>query len=106
MNSFNHYAYGAIGDWMYSVVAGIGIDEARPGYKHVVIAPRPGGGLTYAKASVHSVYGRVASGWEISSGRFVLNVEIPANATATVRLPSGKMQEVGSGIWEFEEQVK
>ena len=62
MNSFNHYAYGAIGDWMYSVVAGIEIDEAQPGYKHIVIAPRPGGGLTYAKASVESVYGKVAIG--------------------------------------------
>ena len=69
MNSFNHYAYGAIGEWMYSVVAGIGIDEAKPGYKHVVIAPRPGGELTYAKAAVESVYGRVCvgvgdCGWE------------------------------------------
>jgi alpha-L-rhamnosidase len=91
---------------MYSVVAGIAIDETRPGYKHVVIAPRPGGGLTYAKAAVDSVYGRVASGWEISGGRFVLKVEVPANATATVKMPGGKVEEVGSGNWEFAETMK
>lgn len=106
MNSFNHYAYGAIGEWMYSVVAGIGIDESRPGYKHTLIAPRPGGGLTFAKASVESVYGTVASGWEIRDARFVLKIEVPANTTATVKLPSGKVQEVGSGSWEFEEGIK
>jgi alpha-L-rhamnosidase len=106
MNSFNHYAYGAIGNWMYSVVAGLGIDEAKPGYKHIVIAPRPGGGLTYAKAAIDSVYGRVASGWEISGGKFVLKVEVPANTAATVKLPSGKAEEVGSGSWEFEEATK
>jgi alpha-L-rhamnosidase len=104
MNSFNHYAYGAIGMWMYSVVAGIGIDETRPGYKHILIAPRPGGGLTYARASVESEYGKVASGWEISGGRFVLKIEVPANTTATVKMPGGKVEEVGSGSWEFEEK--
>ena len=103
MNSFNHYAYGAIGDWMYGVVAGIGIDEARPGYKHIVIAPRPGGGLTYARASVESVYGKVASGWEIAGGKFQLKVQVPPNTTATVKMPSGKVEVVGSGTWEFEE---
>ncbi len=106
MNSFNHYAYGAIGMWMYSVVAGIEIDEAKPGYKHIVIAPRPGGGLTYAKASVESVYGMVASGWEITGGKMTLRVEIPANTTATVKMPSGKVEEVGSGRWEFAEERK
>jgi alpha-L-rhamnosidase len=106
MNSFNHYAYGAIGDWMYSVVAGIGIDEARPGYKHIVIAPKPGGGLTYARASVESEYGLVASGWEIRDGKFALKVEVPTNTTAIVRLPGGRVEEVGSGKWEFEEGAK
>src|SRR5581483_5303890 len=57
MNSFNHYAYGAIGEWMYRVIAGIEIDPAEPGYKHVLIQPHPGGGLTSTKASVHSMYG-------------------------------------------------
>jgi alpha-L-rhamnosidase len=102
MNSFNHYAYGAIGEWMYSVVAGIKIDENQPGYKHILIQPRPGGGLKYAKSAVESMYGRVASAWEIADGKMKLRVEIPANATATVKLPDGKVEEVGSGAWQFE----
>ncbi len=60
MNSFNHYAYGAIGDWMYRVMAGIEIDEAAPGYKHILIQPRPGGGFTSVKASHQTPYGKVA----------------------------------------------
>jgi alpha-L-rhamnosidase len=102
MNSFNHYAYGAIGLWMYGVVAGIRIDEAQPGYKHILIAPRPGGGLTYARASIDSVYGKVSSDWQIVDGKLKLKVEIPPNTTATVSLPQGKTEEVGSGSWEFE----
>ena len=62
MNSFNHYAYGAIGDWMYRVMAGIEIDEAAPGYKHILIQPRPGGGFTDVKASHQTPYGKVALG--------------------------------------------
>jgi alpha-L-rhamnosidase len=97
MNSFNHYAYGAIGDWMYRVVAGIAIDEAAPGYKHILIQPRPGGGLTQASASVESMYGHVASGWEIADGKMTLKIEVPANTTATVRLPRAKLEEVSEG---------
>jgi alpha-L-rhamnosidase len=97
MNSFNHYAYGAIGEWMYRVVAGIEIDEKQPGYKHILIQPQPGGGLTYAKASVESVYGHVASGWKIAEGKFSLTVEVPANTTATVRLPKTKLEQAREG---------
>jgi alpha-L-rhamnosidase len=97
MNSFNHYAYGAIGDWMYRVVAGIELDEAAPGYKHILIQPRPGGGLTHASASMKSVYGLVASGWEITDGKLTLKIEVPANTTATVRLPNAKLEEVSEG---------
>jgi alpha-L-rhamnosidase len=93
MNSFNHYAYGAIGEWMYRVSAGIDIDQQHPGYKHILIQPRPGGGLTFVKASVHSMYGQVASAWEIKDGKFTLRVEIPANTTATVRLPKAKLEQ-------------
>ena len=94
MNSFNHYAYGAIGEWMYAVVAGLEIDELAPGYKHILIQPRPGGGLTHANASVQSMYGYVASGWEIADGKMTVRVEVPANTTATVRLPKAKLEEV------------
>jgi alpha-L-rhamnosidase len=97
MNSFNHYAYGAIGDWMYRVVAGIEIDEAAPGYKHIFIQPRPGGGLASAKASVESMYGLVVSGWEIADGKITVKIRVPANTTATVRLPNAKFEEVSEG---------
>ena len=94
MNSFNHYAYGAIGEWLYRVSAGIDIDPQQPGYKHILIQPRPGGGLTFVKASVHSMYGQVATAWEIKDGKFTLRVEIPPNTTATVRLPRAQLTQV------------
>ena len=97
MNSFNHYAYGAIGDWMYRVMAGIDVDEATPGYKHVLIQPRPGGGFTSVKASHETPYGKVASAWTIAGGRFELAVEVPPNTKATVRLPKAQLSSVTEG---------
>jgi alpha-L-rhamnosidase len=94
MNSFNHYAYGAIGEWLYRVVAGLDLDAEKPGYKHVLVRPQPGGGLTRARASHQSMYGPVSSGWEIKDGRFRLDIEIPPNTTATVRLPNAKIPDV------------
>ena len=64
MNSFNHYAYGAIGEWMVRVAAGIEIDEKKPGYKHTVIYPRFGGNLGWLKAEYKSVYGPVKAFWD------------------------------------------
>jgi alpha-L-rhamnosidase len=92
MNSFNHYAYGAVGEWMYRVIAGINIDSNAPGYKHVMIEPRPGGGLTSAQASHDSPYGKVSSSWRIDADRMQLAVEIPPNTTASVRLPSARAE--------------
>jgi len=97
MNSFNHYAYGAIGDWMYQVVAGLDIDPAAPGYKHILIQPQPGGGLTHAKASHATMYGQVSSDWQIKDGQFTLSVEIPANTRGTVRLPKAPVGKVTEG---------
>jgi alpha-L-rhamnosidase len=94
MNSFNHYAYGAIGEWMYRVMAGIGIDEAASGYKHVLIQPRPGGGFTRVKASHETMYGKVSSAWAFEGGRFELAIEVPPNTRATVRLPGAKLADV------------
>jgi alpha-L-rhamnosidase len=87
MNSFNHYAYGAIGKWMYEVVAGIGIDENNPAYKHVIIQPRPGGGLTSARATHQSMYGEIVSGWKLDGEQLTMEVVIPANTTATIHIP-------------------
>jgi alpha-L-rhamnosidase len=94
MNSFNHYAYGAVGAWLYSTVAGIDIDPERPGYKHVLIRPQPGGGLTHVRASLNTMYGTVTSAWEIRDGRFAFDVTVPPNAYATVTLPRAKLDQV------------
>jgi alpha-L-rhamnosidase len=117
MLSFNHYAFGAIGDWLYRAVAGINLDELNPGFRHIVIKPVPGGGLTHAKASYNSIYGLVSSEWVIADSTFSLKVEIPANTTATVIIPEkyhSKISEaahsvtlrdgsvdIGSGRYEF-----
>ena len=94
MNSFNHYAYGAVGDWMYEVVAGIDIDPSAPGYKHILIQPQPGGGFTHARASHATMYGKVSSDWQMKDGQFNLSIEIPANTRATVRLPKASLSKV------------
>lgn len=87
MNSFNHYAYGAIGDWMYRVMAGLDTDESEPGYKKIIIAPQPGGKITQAAAKLETLYGLTVSDWKIEGGQFKLKVVIPPNATALIRLP-------------------
>lgn len=87
MNSFNHYAYGAVGDWMYRVMAGIRPDPNQPGYKHIRIEPRPGGTFTNVSASLDSPYGPVGSSWKLTDGRMVLEVNVPANTSATILLP-------------------
>jgi alpha-L-rhamnosidase len=96
MNSFNHYAYGAIGDWMYRVSAGI--ETMSPGYKHLVLQPHPAKKLTYARATFESSYGTVASGWERIESKIIVKVRIPANTTATIILPAdaaSKITETG-----------
>ncbi|MBI3957371.1 MAG: glycoside hydrolase family 78 protein [Chloroflexi bacterium] len=94
MNSFNHYAYGSIGHWLYRVVAGLDVDPAAPAYKHSFIRPQPGGDLTWAKAEYESVYGKVISDWRQEEGSFHLSVTVPANARATVYLPAASAQQV------------
>jgi alpha-L-rhamnosidase len=98
MNSYNHYAYGAVGDWLYAVVAGIDVDPKNPGYKHIIFRPQPGGELTYAKATLHSMYGAIVSDWKISKNKFSWKVVVPPNTTATIYLPGetkGKVVEAG-----------
>lgn len=101
MNSFNHYAYGAVGEWLYTHVAGIEIDKENPGYKHFILAPHPGGGLTNANAKFESMFGKIKSAWKIDGGNFLYEVEIPANTTATVILPNSEKKELGSGKYSF-----
>ncbi|MCB0584260.1 MAG: glycoside hydrolase family 78 protein, partial [Phaeodactylibacter sp.] len=94
MNSFNHYAYGAIGDWLYRRVAGIAIDPANPGYKHIVIQPEPTDSLSFARAIHECPYGVIESGWGRDGDRLKIEVSIPPNTRATVRLPGAEMAGV------------
>jgi alpha-L-rhamnosidase len=84
MNSFNHYAYGAVGHWMYQVVAGIRPDPEQPGFQHFILDPRPGGGLTHARAEYDSAYGKIISDWKLEGDEFVWKFTIPANTSAVV----------------------
>ena len=88
MNSFNHYAYGAIGAWIYKTVAGIWYDENAAGYKNIVFNPKLGGGFTFAGASHETPYGRAASTWKLSDGIMEWEVVIPPNATGKIVFPT------------------
>ncbi len=100
MTSFNHYALGAVADWMHRVVAGLA--PAAPGYRSIRFAPQPGGGFTHASAAHETPYGRAAIGWRIEGGRMHVQVVVPTGATATVELPGAEPVAVGSGTHEFD----
>ncbi|WP_298763441.1 family 78 glycoside hydrolase catalytic domain [uncultured Polaribacter sp.] len=85
MNSLNHYAYGAVGQWMYERIAGL--SSLEPGYKKIKIAPIPNQPLTAAEASVNTPYGKASSSWKIENNVFYLEATIPPNTTAEIHLP-------------------
>lgn len=95
MNSFNHYALGSCGEWLFTGVGGIRADE--PGFGRCTIRPRIGGGLTWARASVHTVRGKIGTAWRLQDGRVTLQVSIPANLTATVHVPTADPSSVREG---------
>lgn len=99
MTSFNHYALGAVADWLHKVV--LGIDAAEPGYTKIRIAPQPGGGLTWAKGSLITPHGEVRSSWTVDGDRFTLDVVVPEGATAEVVLPGQQAQPVSGGEHRF-----
>lgn len=100
MNSFNHYAYGAVGEWMYSTITGIAVDEDAPGFQHVIVAPQPGGGLTSAVAEYEGPYGRVRSKWALDGDSHMsVHVDIPPNSRARIILPlSANANVLESGV--------
>ena len=95
--SLNHYSKGAVCEWLFDSCCGIQVE----GENHFVIAPRPGGHLTHAKARYDSVYGTVESGWEKRDGKTVFTVTIPANCTAVVRLPDGSERNQNAGTMTY-----
>jgi alpha-L-rhamnosidase len=108
MNSFNHYAIGAVGEWMWRVIVGLNPDETQPGWKHFHVRPIPGRGLTWVRGEYRSVRGPICSEWRTENGRFVLNVTVPPNTTATVQLPGkgSKAVRVGPGAHQFERKLE
>lgn len=97
MNSFNHYAYGAIGDWLYRVVTGIDLDETVPAYKRITIKPQPGEGLDWAEGRLESMYGTIRSAWHRQAdGKLLLEVTIPVNTTADILLPFARAESQAS----------
>ena len=106
MNSLNHYAYGAIGEWMYERVAGIAPLEV--GYKKICIAPQVRQPLTSASASLNTPYGKTSSSWEIKDGQFNLDVIVPPNTTALIVIPADTSQvlDVNGKAFENNKNMK
>jgi alpha-L-rhamnosidase len=88
MNSFNHYSYGAIGDWMYRSVCGIDTYPDEPGYKHIRIMPHISDSLSFANADLKTYYGTISSYWKVEKGKLQLDIEIPVNTKATIYIPT------------------
>jgi alpha-L-rhamnosidase len=110
MNSFNHYAYGAVGEWLYGTVAGLDLDPDVSGWSRARLAPRPPLHpglpdpplLTGARAALETIQGGYAVEWSIEGERFRLDAQVPAGCSARVELPDGSTDEVKAGRHRFE----
>ena len=99
MTSFNHYALGAVADFLHRTVAGLA--PAAPGYRRLRVAPRPGGGLTQASAELDTPYGPASVAWTVADGTLTVTATVPPGTVAEVDLPGGTPSEVGSGTHTF-----
>lgn len=100
MNSFNHYAYGAVADWMYGAAAGINSDPDRPGFEHIIFRPVTDRRLDFVKASIDTRRGNVASEWRRENGRIKYIFTVPEGCCASAVI-GGEKHEVGAGTHEF-----
>ena len=100
MNSFNHYAYGAVADWMYGAAAGINSDPDRPGFEHIIFRPVTDRRLDFVKASIDTRRGTVASEWRRENGRIKYIFTVPEGCCASAII-GGEKHEVGAGTHEF-----
>lgn len=96
--SLNHYSKGAVCEWLFKTMCGIRIDSEN----HFVIAPKPGGSFTHAKAGYNSIYGKVECGWEKKDSGYLIRITVPCNTTATVILPDDQQQNLTSGEYNLE----
>ena len=97
MNSFNHYSYGAIGEWMYRSICGIDTYTDEPGYKHIRIMPHISDSLSFANADLKTYYGTVSSHWKMDNGKLQLDIQVPPNTKATVYIPAKSMESATEG---------
>ncbi len=97
MNSFNHYSFGAVGEWLYRFVAGIDLDPDIPGFKRIRIRPFPGSGLDWAKAEYNSLYGLIKSGWSLEGRSMTLEVTVPTNTNAVLHIPCSERDLIQEG---------
>ncbi|AYC43387.1 alpha-L-rhamnosidase [Streptomyces griseorubiginosus] len=95
MTSFNHYALGAVAEWLHGTVAGLGASE--PGYRGIVFRPRPGGGITWAHAAHESPYGRVEIRWDLDESGLTVRATVPTGTTARVDWPDGGVTVLPTG---------
>jgi alpha-L-rhamnosidase len=104
MTSFNHYALGAVADWMHRVIGGL--SPLEPGYRKIGIRPLPGGGITHATSRHLTPYGMAEVAWRLENGTMHLDATIPTGTTATVELPGGLPSELGPGEHRLTAPVK
>ncbi len=102
MVSFNHYANGAVGDFLYRRIAGLEAEEG--GYRRFRVAPMVGGGITRAEAEVKTPYGMIRAAWRIEDGEFVQEIMVPVSTECTVTLPGGSNRVLQSGTYTLKEQ--
>ncbi|WP_418262452.1 glycoside hydrolase family 78 protein [Flavobacterium faecale] len=93
-NSWNHFMMGQIEEWFYQSLGGIVLDENHPGFKHFFIQPEIVGDMTFVKSSYESVYGKIVSNWEKNDSQLIFTIEIPANTSATIKLPTDIMMKI------------
>ncbi|MBD3228116.1 MAG: Bacterial alpha-L-rhamnosidase [Candidatus Lokiarchaeota archaeon] len=94
MNSFNHYAYGSVGEWIYRIILGLNLLEENPGFSKFIINPQPGSHLKWAKGSYKSIRGEISISWKIKNNIYSLKVEIPCNTTAIVNILADKIDSI------------
>lgn len=106
MNSYNHYAYGSVFDWIFGVAAGIKVFEDGAGYKHICIQPHTDKRLGFLKAEIDSRCGRISSYWYYDSDKIIFEFEIPRDTTAEVILPDGRSETIADGKYIYSVNLK
>jgi alpha-L-rhamnosidase len=104
MNSYNHYAFGAVGEWIYKTIGGIDLDHDRPAYKHIHFRPTPGGGITWARTSLETLYGKVECNWKQIGDEIDIELLVPGNTTATLHV-GGRNLPLAAGRHRFREKM-